>query len=75
VVEADVARVAAAETYALGAGTIDDVLEGVAAQTELTAAFLESLTTYNFAIAEYAMTVVPPGTPVAKLVGALVAKP
>jgi hypothetical protein len=75
VVEADVARVAAAEKYVMGTGTIDDVLEGVAAQTEQTSAFLESLTTYNFAITEYAMTVVPPGIPVAKLVGALVAKP
>jgi len=75
VVDADTARVAVAEKYAVGLATIDEVLDGVTGQTEQTSAFLESLTAYNRAIAEYATTVLPPGVPAAKLVAALVAKP
>jgi hypothetical protein len=75
VVDADAARVAAAERYAAGAATIDQVLDGIAGQTEQTSAFLESLTAYNRAIAEYATTILPPGTSAAKLAAALVTKP
>jgi hypothetical protein len=75
VVEADAARVAAIDKYAGGGATIDRVIDGVAEQTEQTFAFLEATTAYNRAIAEYATTVLPPGTPPNKLVAALVAKP
>lgn len=75
VVDADAARVAAAERYAAGVATIDQLLDSVMGQTEQTTAFLESLTAYNDAIAEYATTVLPPSMPAVKLVGALVAKP
>jgi hypothetical protein len=75
VVDADTARVAAAERYASRLASIDQLLDSVAGQTEQTSAFLESLTAYNRAIAEYAVTVLPPGVPPAKLAAALVAKP
>ena len=75
VVEADVARVAAIDKYAGGGATIDRAIDSVVEQTEQTFAFLEATTAYNRAIAEYATTVLPPGTPPNKLVAALVAKP
>ena len=75
VVEADAARVAAAEKYRTGGAAIYQAIKGVAEQTEQTFAFLEATTAYNRAIAEYATTVLPPGTPPNKLVAALVAKP
>ncbi len=74
-VEADQARVAAAEKYRTGAATIDQAIDGVAAQTEQIDAFLDSLTEYNRAIAEYALMVLPPATPADKLVASLVVKP
>jgi hypothetical protein len=75
VVEADAARAVAAEQYRLGAATINQTLEGIAEQGEQTTAFLVSLTEYNRAIAEYALTVLPPGTSADKLVASLVVKP
>ena len=75
VVEAETARVAAAEKYRSGSAAVDRVLETVAAQTEQTAAFLDSLADYNRSIAEYALTVLPPSTPADKLVSALVIEP
>ena len=63
VVEADAARVAAAEKYRTGEAPIDQAIEGVAAQTKQTLALLETLTDYNRAIAEYVLTVLPPATP------------
>ena len=74
VVESDAARVAAAEKYRAG-GPIDAAVEGVTAQTRLTLALLETLTDYNRAIAEYALTVLPPGVAADRLVTALVLKP
>ena len=74
-VEADQARVAAAEKYRAGAAAIDEALDGVAMQTEQSTAFLDSLTAYNRAIAEYALTVLPPATPADQLVASLVVKP
>jgi hypothetical protein len=74
VVESDAARVAAAEKYRTGA-PIDPAIEGVTAQTRLTLALLETLTSYNRAIAEYVLTVFPPATAADKLVPALVLKP
>jgi hypothetical protein len=75
VVDADAARVAAIDKYAVGGGTIDQAIEGVSEQTEQTFAFLEAVAAYNCAIAEYATTVLPSATPANKLVAALVAKP
>jgi hypothetical protein len=74
-VETDSACAAAAENYRSGAATIDQVLDGVAAQTEQTSAFLDSLIEYNRAIAEYVLLVRPPTTPADKLVESLVVKP
>jgi len=75
VVEADAARAAAAQKCRTGEVPLDQVLEGIARQTEQTLAFLNTLTEYNRAIAEYVLTVLPPDTPADKLVAALVVKP
>ena len=75
VVEADAARAEAIEKYRTGSNTIDRVLESVAAGSEQTAAFLNSLAAYNCSIAEYATTVLPPSEPVDKLVAALIVEP
>jgi hypothetical protein len=75
VVDADAARVAAIDKYAAGRATVDQAIDGVTGQTEQTFAFLEAIAAYNFAIAEYATTVLPPGTPSRKLAAALVTKP
>jgi hypothetical protein len=75
VVDADVARVTVAERYASGMASIDQLLDSVLGETEQTSAFLESLTAYNRAIAEYATTILPSSVPPAKFVAALVAKP
>ncbi len=75
VVEADGVRAEAAEKYHDGTAAIEQVLDGIAGQTEQTIAFLDSLTEYNQAIADYAIAVSPPGTSVAELVASLVTKP
>jgi len=75
VVEADAARVAAAEKYRLGGAPIAQAIDAVTAQTQETLAVLSVLTDYNRAIAEYVLTVMPPATPVGRLVAALVVKP
>jgi hypothetical protein len=75
VVDADAARADAIDKYALGGAAIERAIESVTEQTAQTFAFLEAVSAYNRAIAEYATTVLPPGTPAQKLVAALVAKP
>jgi hypothetical protein len=75
VVEADAARVAAAEQYRTGGAPIDQAIDGVAAQTQETLALLETLTDYNRTIADYVLTVLPPATAADRLVAALVVKP
>jgi hypothetical protein len=75
VVDADAARVAVAEKYAAGTTTIEEAIAAVNEQADQSQAFLEAIAAYNGAIAEYATIVLPPGTPVGKLAGALVAKP
>jgi hypothetical protein len=75
VVEADAARVAAAEKYRTGEGAIDQAVAGILAQTQQTLAVLNTLTDYNRALAEYVLTVMPSATPVNRLVTALVVKP
>jgi hypothetical protein len=75
VVEADAARAAAAERYRAGQAPFDQVVQGVARQTDETLVMLNALTEYNRAIAEYALTVLPAATAADKLVAALVVKP
>jgi hypothetical protein len=75
VVEADSARAAATESYRLRQGGIGAVLEGVAGQTEETSMLLTCVTEYNAAIAEYSLTVLPPGYPADKVAESLVMKP
>ena len=75
VVESDAARAVATEKYRAGGASIDSVLESVGQQTEQTVAFLETLTDYNRAIADYALAVLPPAAPAEKLASALVVKP
>jgi hypothetical protein len=75
VVESDAARAAATEKYRVGGASLDSVLESVGQQTEQTLAFLETLTDYNRAIADYALAVLPPAAPAEKLASALVVKP
>ncbi len=75
VVDADAARADAIDKYTVGRGAIGQAIDGVSEQTEQTFAFLEAVSAYNRAIAEYATTVLPPGTPPSKLAAALVAKP
>jgi len=72
VVEADVARAAATTGWESGQRPLALVLDGVGRQTQQTLAYLQTLTDYNRAIAEYALTVLPPGTPNEQVVGALV---
>jgi hypothetical protein len=74
VVEADSARVAAAEKYRAGQSPIDQVLDSINRQTEQTLALLDALTDYNRTIADYVLTVLPAATASDKLVAALVVK-
>jgi hypothetical protein len=75
VVEADAARVAAAEQYRAGSASIDRAVESILNQTQQTLAVLSALTDYNQAIADYVLTVMPPTTSPAQLVAAMVVKP
>jgi len=72
VVEADAARADAAAKLAENPRSIEQVLANISRQTESTFRFLQSLTDYNLAIADYALTVLPPETPSENLAGALV---
>jgi hypothetical protein len=71
VVEADAARAAA--TSQADGRSIEPLLSCIRRQTEQTFAFLATLTEYNRAIAEYALTVLPPETSPDKLAAALMA--
>ncbi|MEN6407088.1 MAG: hypothetical protein ABFC77_11525 [Thermoguttaceae bacterium] len=75
VVEADVVRAANVDRYRKASGSIDPLLKDIASQTQQTLALLETLTDYNRAIAEYALTVLPAAVPANRLVGALVIQP
>jgi len=69
VVEADAARAAA--NPQVESRSIEPLLSGIRRQTEQTLAFLATLTDYNRAIAEYALTILPPETTPDKLAAAL----
>jgi hypothetical protein len=72
VIGADAARATAVADYAAAARPLDDVLAGVALQTEETLDFLAAVTRYNAAIAEYASRTVPQGTGPDQFAAALV---
>jgi len=74
VVEADAARAAAVERYRAAEVPLDGVLESIEEQTRNGIAFLNALTEYNRAIAEYALTVLPPAASADRLAAALVVK-
>ncbi|HEY4760610.1 MAG TPA: hypothetical protein VIH42_08530, partial [Thermoguttaceae bacterium] len=68
----DTARVKASEKYLSGNLHIEQALEEIARQTEQTFAFLQTLTEYNQAIAQYALMVLPSDASPAKFTAALV---
>ncbi len=72
VVEADAARAAATAAYQARSRSLDPLLACIQYQTVETLAFLETLTGYNRAIGEYALTVLPTSTASDQLVQALV---
>lgn len=72
VVEADARRADATAAFQAGRQSFDRVLDSIRGQTEQTFAFLQGLTEYNRAIAEYAVATLPPDTPADKLAAALV---
>ena len=72
VVGADAARDAAAADYQRGRRSLDAVLAAIDTQTRQTLAFLQTLTDYNQAIADYALAVLPPDLPAGHLVQTLV---
>jgi hypothetical protein len=63
VVQADAVRAAFADGYRNGARSVDEALMCIQQQTDQTLAFLETLTAYNEAIAEYALAVIPATAP------------
>jgi hypothetical protein len=72
VTDADAARAAAAAKFATGDRDLEVVLASISRQTEETFAFLDSLSEYNRAIVEYALTVLPTATPAEQVVATLV---
>jgi hypothetical protein len=75
VIEADSARCSTVEAYRAAGTSIEPVLQSIRQQADQTTEFLETLTDYNIAIANYAMAVLPPGTPPEKLAVTLVVNP
>ena len=75
VVEADAIRAGAVADYRDDGQSIEPALECIVRQTTQTRAFLQALTDYNRAIAEYALTVLPPEIPSETLVRTLVVVP
>ncbi len=72
VVEVDSARAAAAAAFVSKTGLADSPLPSIRCQTAQTLAFLETLTAYNRAIAEYVLLVLDPAIPADQLVQTLV---
>ena len=75
VVAADAARARAAQQLRSGAASLQEVLSLTSQQTAQTLGFLEVLTAYNVAIAEYALAVMPADVPAQTLTAALVLRP
>ncbi len=72
VVEADLARASLTDAYQTGTRGLAEVLQTVRHQQEQTLAFLQTLTDYNQAIADYVSVVLPPDLPAETLVQTLV---
>ena len=72
VVQADVARAAATHRFEQGASPLEEPLAEIRGQTAETLAFLKAQNEYNLEIADYVLTVLPPGTDRRVLAGALV---
>lgn len=75
VVHADAARATAASASPPGGTPIEPVLACIGRETAQAFAFLRTLTAYNRAIADYALTVLPPDTPPDELAALLAAGP
>jgi hypothetical protein len=71
VVAADASRATAAADFLAGRVSVERVLARIDLQARETSAFLESVTAYNRAIAQYASATLPASTPAEKLVAAL----
>ncbi len=63
VVQADAVRASFFDAYQSGACSVDEALMSIHQQTDQTLAFLETLTAYNEAIAQYALAVLPSTAP------------
>ena len=72
VLQADIARAEATHRFEQGASPLDEPLAEIRAQTVETLAFLETQNQYNLQIADYVLTVLPPGTDRSVVAGALV---
>lgn len=72
VLKADVARAEATHRFEQGASSLDEALAEIRAQAVETLAFLETQHEYNLQIADYVLTVLPPGTDRSVVAGALV---
>jgi len=75
VVASDRARSLAAAECQSGERELDAAVEGVEFQVQATEQFLAAQADYNTAIARYALTALPPQTPVEQVVEALVVEP
>jgi len=72
VLQADIARAEATHRFEQGASPLDEALAEIRAQTVETLAFLETQNEYNLQIADYVLTLLPPGTDRSVVAGALV---
>ena len=74
VLRSDAHRAAVSEAFERGQTTADEVLESIQRQSEESQRFLSVLTRYNVAIADYALTVLPPSAGAVQLTAALVVR-
>ena len=72
VVESDASRAEVTTSFLGGGRSIEQVLDAINRQTDCTFAFLQALTDYNRAIAQYALAVLPPEASSERVVSALV---
>jgi len=72
VVRSDGARAAAVAGYRNGTRSIEQALSAVSRQTDETLAFLQTLSDYNRAIAEYALAILPDAAAAGRVAAALV---
>ncbi len=72
VVESDASRAEVTTSFLGGERSIEQVLAAINRQTDRTFAFLQALTDYNRAIAQYALAVLPPEASSERVVSALI---